>query len=221
MKTYSAIILLGGSSTRFNNQINKVYLKINEKPVFLHSVDTFLKDPDCDEIIIVYNKDDFELLKSFNLDNNIILTPGGNERYESVLCGALKAKNTYVIVHDGARPNINQELINRVKEELNNSYCVSLGVPVTDTIKKVDERVETISRTNLYYMQTPQGSNKDALINVLKKIKEEDEITDDLIAFEKYSDINPHIVLGDKNNIKITTYEDYEYVKFLMEKKDV
>ena len=70
-------------------------------------------------------------------------------------------------------------------------------------------------------MQTPQGSDRLELINVLKKIKKEDKITDDLMAFEKYSNIIPLIVKGEKSNIKITTYEDYEYMKYLMEKKDV
>lgn len=222
MMKYSAVILLGGSSRRFNGDINKVYLKVNDKPIFKYSVDVFLSDKDCEEIIIVYNKNDEEIISSFNLDKKIKLVVGGEERYESVLNGLEVATCSYVLVHDGARPLINLDLVNRVKEGLKKSKSVSLGVPVSDTIKMViDKSVKTIDRENLYYMQTPQGSYKEDLIKVLKKIKKEDKITDDLMAFEKYSDITPLIVLGDKNNIKITTNDDYTYIKYLMEKHNV
>ena len=221
MMKYSAIILLGGSSTRFSQDgTNKVYLMIGGKPLFQYSIDAFLSDEDCQEIIIVYNEKDLNILKSY-LKNDVKLVSGGINRYDSVLNGVKAASCTYVLVHDGARPNINLTLINRVKEGFKHSECVSLGVPVSDTIKKVDNGIKTISRENLYYMQTPQGSNREALIGVLNKIKEEDKITDDLMAFEKYSSIVPYIVLGDKNNLKVTTIEDYDYLKFLMEKKNV
>ena len=222
MMKYSAIILLGGSSRRFNGDINKVYLLVNDKPIFKYSVDVFLSDKDCEEIIIVYNKNDEKIISNFDFDKKVKLVTGGVERYESVLKGLEQVTLPYVLVHDGARPLINLDLVNRVKEGLEHARSVSLGVPVSDTIKMVDEKnVKTIDRDNLYYMQTPQGSYKDDLIRVLKMIKKEDKITDDLMAFEKYSDILPIIVLGDKNNIKITTNDDYDYVKYLMEKRNV
>lgn len=221
MMKYSAVILLGGSSTRFSKDgTNKVYLKILDKPLFQYSIDAFLSDEDCQEVIVVYNEKDLNELKTY-VQGNIKLVSGGKERYDSVLNGVMVASFPYVLVHDGARPNINLTLINRVKEGFKYSKCVSLGVPVSDTIKKVDNGIKTINRENLYYMQTPQGSDRQALIDVLKQIKEEDKITDDLMAFEKYSSIVPHIVLGDKNNLKVTTIEDFEYLKFLMEKKNV
>ena len=220
---YSAIVLLGGSSSRFHGDgTNKVYLEINKKPLFLYSVEAFLNDSDCEEVIVVYNKKDESIINKYVDNNKIITTLGGKERYESVVSGLKLARCTYVLVHDGARPFINQELISRVKEGLTKSRSVSLGIPVTDTIKKVEDGVvTTILRDNLYQMQTPQGSTRDDLVKVLSMIKKEDNITDDLMAFEKYSDINPLIVLGDKKNIKITTVEDYEYMKYLMEKKNV
>ena len=222
MMKYSAIILLGGSSRRFPNDINKVYLLINNKPVFLYSVETFLSDNDCDEIIIVYNEKDIDIINKYVFDQKVKLVPGGAERYLSVLNGLKMVKNTYVLVHDGARPNINLDLINRVKDGLLKSNSVSLGVKVSDTIKKdANGHIETIDRDNLYYMQTPQGSVTKDLINVLSQIKEEDKITDDLMAFEKYSKIEPLIVMGDKKNIKITTQDDFEYMKYLLENKDV
>lgn len=219
---YSAIILLGGSSKRFSGDINKVYLPVNDKPIFKYSLDVFLSDKDCEEIIIVYNKKDEKIISSFDFDKKVRLVTGGVERYESVLNGLEYVTLPYVLVHDGARPLISLDLVNRVKEGLEKSKSVSLGVPVSDTIKMVDGKsVKTIDRDSLYYMQTPQGSYKDDLMKVLKKIKKGDKITDDLMAFEKYSDITPLIVLGDKNNIKITINDDYAYIKYLMEKRNV
>lgn len=219
---YSAIVLLGGSSSRLNELgVNKVYLYVNKKPIFMHSVDIFKNDPDCSEIIVVYNKNDFDTVTQF-VSDDIKLVEGGSARYESVLNGIKEANNFYVLVHDGARPNINLELINRVKKGLSISNSVTLGVPVTDTLKKVTPTgVETINRESVYYIQTPQGSKRDSLIKCLSQVKKEDNITDDVMAFEKYSNVNPLVVLGDKNNIKVTTIEDYELIKFLMEKKDV
>ena len=219
---YSAIVLLGGNSRRFLGDTNKVYLPINNKPVFLYSVDAFLSDCDCDEVIIVYNKNDLNIIKSYHFSDKIKLVEGGIERYNSVINGLSIVKNPYVLVHDGARPYLNLDLINRVKEGLAKSHCVTLGVPISDTIKKKDNnQIETINRDNLYAIQTPQGSKTKSLKEVLSKVKDSDNITDDLMAFEKYSSVTPLIVLGDKKNIKITTNDDYEYIKYLMEKKDV
>ena len=122
-----------------------------------------------------------------------------------------------VIVHDGARPNIDIETIKKAIEESNTYRSLSVGVKVTDTIKKVDEgHCETIARDNLYYMQTPQISDKDLLIDVLNKVKKEDNITDDLMAIEKYSNVIPHITIGSSTNIKLTKQEDLDYLTYLL-----
>ena len=164
-------------------------------------------------------KNDYEELNK-HLDNlNVKLIEGGDNRHQSVLNGAKCAKCDYVLVHDGARPNINKDLINRIKDGLQKTKSVSLGVPVKDTIKEYKDGImKTIPRENLYYMQTPQGSYRLDLIKVLEQVKEEDSITDDLMAFEKYSNIKPLIVFGDDKNIKVTTLKDYEYLKYIMEK---
>ena len=223
MMKYSAIVLLGGSSRRFQNKgINKVYLPISDKPLFIYSVDLFLSDKDCNQVIVVYNKDDYDLVNTYLKNKNVCLVEGGTERYLSVLNGLKIANEDYVLVHDGARPNINLDLINRVKDCLTKAHCVSLGVRVKDTIKSCTNGVvTTIPRDNLWYMQTPQGSYRLDLIKALEQVKESDNITDDLMAFEKYSNEKPLIVEGDEKNIKITTISDYEYVKYLMEKKNV
>ena len=221
---YNLLLLLGGKSSRYGGDVNKVYCLINNKPIFLYSLDKFLEFKQIVKIIIVYNKSDFELLKNYLTpykQYNIELVQGGEERYLSVFNGLKKLSSdcTKVIVHDGARPNVSKETIAKAIEESNEYNSLSVGIKVTDTIKKViDGSMETISRDNLYTMQTPQITDKDLLIDVLSKVKEEDNITDDLMAIEKYSNVCPHITIGSKDNIKLTTQEDLDYLRYLLSK---
>ena len=143
---------------------------------------------------------------------------GGSERYKSVLNGIKNVNTEYVLVHDGARPLISQSMIDDLLEELKYSECVSTGLPITDTIKKIDENgnITTISRDSLYSVQTPQGSKTEMLKSALENVKDTDNITDDLMAIEKYTNITPKIVIGSKRNIKVTTIEDIELVKMYL-----
>ncbi len=218
---YSVILLIAGKGARCNLPLNKVFYEIDNKPLFTYSLDVFLKDNKCKDIVIVHSENDVdyvnESLKDYN-DCRIRTTYGGIERQNSVFNGLLKAKCEYVLVHDGARANINQILIDRVLEGFKVSDCVSLGVKVSDTIKKVTDKVETIERNDLYYMQTPQGAKTDLLKMCLEKAEaNNDVVTDDLMAIEKYSNVTPKIVLGNKTNIKVTTIEDIGLLKYYME----
>lgn len=218
---YSAILLIAGKGKRCNLDYNKVFFELNNKPLFLYSLDVFLHDDKCEEVIIVYNENDYNelksYLKSYN-DTRIKLVSGGAERQNSVLNGLMLVTSDYVLVHDGARANINQELINRVLNGFNYSDCVSLGLNVTDTIKKVSENVETVDRKNLYFVQTPQGAKTNVLIRCIQKANDENVlVTDDLMAVELYSDVTPKIVIGEKSNIKVTTLEDLSLLKYYME----
>ena len=222
---YNLLLLLGGKSSRFGGDVNKVYCLINNKPVFLYSLEKFLKFKEITKIIIVYNPQDLDKLneylsplKKYKFD----LVEGGEERFISVINGLkhLSDDCTKVIVHDGARPNIDIDTIRRAIDDSKIYSSLSVGVKVTDTIKKVDDNIcETIDRNNLYYMQTPQITDKELLIDVLNKVKKEDNITDDLMAIEKYSDVIPHITIGSSSNIKLTKKEDLDYLSYLLTKK--
>ena len=223
---YSAILLLAGQSTRFNadlnteytNYSNKVYEKVLDKSLFEYSLDVFENDDCCDKIIIVYNKNDEEILFNSIKSEKVIYALGGSERYKSVLNGLDYVKTEYVLVHDGARPLITKEMVNKVLDALKSSDCVSIGLPVTDTIKKVnnDGYITTVDRDSLYSVQTPQGAKTELLKYALNKCNDEDKITDDLMAIEKYTSIVPKIVLGNKTNIKVTTKLDLKLVELYL-----
>lgn len=218
---YSVILLIAGKGKRCNLDYNKIFFELNGKPLFLYALDVFRKDKKCEEIIVVYNENDFNILKEHLADyddKRIKLVAGGAERQDSVLNGLMVVTSDYVLVHDGARANINQNLINRVLEGFKESDVVSLGLNVTDTIKKVSEKFETVNRNNLYYVQTPQGAKTSVLIRCIQKANDDEVlVTDDLMAVELYSDIRPVIVQGEKSNIKVTTQEDLSLLKYYME----
>ncbi len=216
---YTAILLLAGKSSRFNASINKVYLIVNDKPIFYYSLKIFLEDNKCEKIIVVYNKNDQELLSKYILKSDKIkLVEGGSERFISVLNGLHHVCTEYVLVHDGARPLITMTMVNDVLTELEYTDSVSVGLQVTDTLKKIENgNITTISRDNIYSVQTPQGAKTNilmyALNQALKNVQSDGIITDDLMAIEKYTNVVPKIVLGNKYNIKVTTPEDLEIVK--------
>lgn len=218
---YSVILLIAGKGKRCNLNYNKVFFELNNKPLFLYALEVFMKDNKCDEIIIVYNENDLSILKKYlkdYSDTRIKLAIGGKERQDSVLNGLMLVTSEYVLVHDGARANINQELIDRVLNGFNESDVVSLGLNVTDTIKKVGEKIKTVDRSNLYFVQTPQGAKTNVLIRCIQKANEDEVlVTDDLMAVELYSAVKPKIVDGEKSNIKVTTQEDLSLLKYYME----
>ena len=217
---YNLLILLGGKSSRFSCDINKVYCLINNKPVFSYSLDKFLKFKEIEKIVIVYNKDDLELLNKYLLDYNdprIVLCEGGDERYDSVINGLKMVSCDKVIVHDGARPNVSLDAIRDVINASKDYSCVSLGLKVTDTIKEVKgDNIKTIDRNSLYSIQTPQITDYNLLKSCLGQIKKEDGITDDLMAIEKYSNVTPKIIIGNKYNYKLTTKEDLQLMEYLL-----
>ena len=219
--SYSAIVLVAGKGTRCDLPVNKVLYEVNGKAIFTYSLEVFLEDERCKKIIVVHSESDTLLVEKYlskYMDKRIVTTLGGKERQNSVLKGLAKVDTEYVLVHDGARANINRGLIDRVLEGFEKSDVVSPGVKVSDTIKKVTSKVETIDRSDLYYMQTPQGSKVEVLKSCLEKaINDNINVTDDLMAIEKYSNVIPKIVLGDKTNIKVTTLDDIELLKFYME----
>ena len=223
IKKYDAILLTAGKGERFGLPLNKIFYLIKNKAVFEYSLEVFLSDKRCGKIVIVYNEDDLNILNNFLAkydQSKIILCQGGSLRQESVMNGLEMCGSEYVLVHDAARPNIGIDLIDNVLLGLTTSDSVSLGVKVTDTIKKVTDTIETVERDNLYYVQTPQGSKREVLISALQKSKDV-VVTDDLSAIEKFTNVKPMIVEGRKNNIKVTTLEDVEILEFYLEKNNV
>ena len=203
---YSALICAAGSGTRMKLGYNKVYAKLNDGQMIIDkTINVFLNDIDCEEIIVVSDPDVFLEMHNGVIDQRITLVQGGSTRQESVYHGLVKVKNSYVMIHDGARPFLNQDLLDSIKNTL------TTEVPCKDTIKKViDGYVETTyDRSTLMAAQTPQAFKTDLILSCTKKAMEENYTgTDDASLVEKYSDVKVKAVEGSYANIKITTIED-------------
>ena len=230
MKT-TAIVLSAGRGTRMNSDVAKQYLPLKGRPVLFYCMDIFQKSF-IDEIILVCAEEDIEYCKDEIVDKYGFskvsrIVSGGKERYNSVYNGLCAISDisekdsgeSYVFIHDGARPFVDIDMLERVLDEVKVHKACITGVPVKDTIKVSDTDgfvCDTPNRASLYQVQTPQVFEykliKDAYKEVLDKEKELREkgvsITDDAMIVEAVSDAKVKIVEGSYRNIKITTPED-------------
>lgn len=211
MKT-TAIITAGGTSSRFGTG-NKLLEKIYGKEVIKYTIEAFEK-ADVDEIIISANKSIIpELSSMFNHK----ITEGGSTRQASVYNG-LKAieKSDYVLIHDGARPVITPEIINRTIDLVKEKNAVSVMTKTIDTIKEVQDGkiIKTIDRSKLYNTQTPQAFRYDLIMSAHEKLKGQN-FTDDAGMLEALG-YDVYIVDGSYKNIKITTQSDIELAKIFL-----
>ena len=126
---YSVVIVASGKGTRLNLGYNKVFYKLDQDTILDKSINLFKTDKDCNEIIVVTNKEDFNLL---NYHDNLIIVEGGKLRQESVYNGLVKVTNDYVMIHDGARPYLTMNLINDLKEKLTHVDACILSVKAVD-----------------------------------------------------------------------------------------
>ncbi len=211
MKT-TAIITAGGTSSRFGTG-NKLLEKIYGKEVIKYTIEAFEKS-DIDEIIISANKSIIpELSSMFNHK----ITEGGSTRQASVYNG-LKAAGQcdFVLIHDGARPVITPEIINRTIDLVKEKNAVSVVTKTIDTIKEVQDGkiIKTIDRSKLYNTQTPQAFRYDIIMSAHEKLQGQN-FTDDAGMLEALG-YDVYIVDGSYKNIKITTQSDIEIAKIFL-----
>ena len=219
-RTVTAIILVAGNSTRYGQNRNKNFEKINGQEVLTYSLKAFNVNQYVDNIIIAIKKEEEQQVENI-INHEILNKPlkiviGGNTRKDSVYNCITSTESDIVIIHDGARPMIKQEYINKCIENINEIKGVTIGVKSKDTIKITDENdivVSTTNRKNTWIIQTPQCFDRKTLLNMHEKYKNS-EVTDDCMLLEK-DDYKVKIIEGDYTNIKITTYEDLKIMSIL------
>lgn len=216
-KKVTAIVLVAGNSTRYGQNRNKNFEKINGKTVFEYSLEAFEKNKYIDNIIVGVKENEVPQVKGIiekTNYNNIQIVLGGAERKDTVYNCIRNTNSDIVIIHDGARPAIKQEYINKCVENMREFKGVTVGVKSKDTIKITDENnivINTTQRSNTWSIQTPQCFDR----NVLLKAHENSNgngITDDCMLLEE-NNYSVKILDGDYTNIKITTFEDLNIVK--------
>ncbi len=223
-----AIVLAGGSGRRMGNALPKQFLKVNERMIIEHTIDAFERSVRIDEIAVVTHPDYVEEMKGIIAANawkkvgRVLL--GGKERTDSTL-SALRAYtegDDRLLIHDGVRPLVSQEIIENVCDALMACDAVNVVIPAVDTIIEVRDgaMVAAPKRENLRQVQTPQGFKRAVLAQAFDRALEDPAFvaTDDCGVVFKYApDTTIKIVDGDTTNIKITYKEDLEFVKKILD----
>lgn len=221
----TAIIPAAGSSRRMGGG-NKLLMELDGVPVLGR---TLLALEACEiirEIIVAASEENIvayaELGKALGITKLTKVVKGGATRQESVYRAALEAsaEAKYLAVHDGARPLVTPEVVQKACEGAFLHTCAAAAVPVHDTIKKVqkDGRIEcTVDREELRAMQTPQAADKALLMAALQSAIEAGvTVTDECAALERMG-ARPVITEGSFENIKITTPADLIYGQAILE----
>ena len=222
MEKLAAVVLMAGSSVRFGGPKNKQFCLLNGKPVFAYSIETFAKQKNISDFVIVVNEDNKKDVQNYVSKNNINarLVLGGATRQESVdhaLAALNLDENDVVIIHDAARPLVDAFIINQVAKAAIEYGAATAYIEAVDTTAIQNERNEIVSfipRQSVAQIQTPQafkfGQLKQAHANV-----NSNDATDDCSLILKQNHI-VKLVKGDKKFHKITTIEDIKYLEGLL-----
>lgn len=216
----TAIVLAAGRGRRMESDIQKQYMQLAGRPLICHALDAFQKSG-VDEIILVTGtgEEEFcrkEIVDAYGFSKVAAVVPGGKERYDSVYEGLKAAAGSdYVLIHDGARPCVTEEIIQAAIDGAKVYKACVIAMPVKDTIKVADEQEfaqATPDRSRLWAIQTPQAFAYplvyDAYDRMLSGGSDLRDITDDAMVVERMTGEKVRLLRGSYENIKVTTPED-------------
>lgn len=224
LKLCGAVIVAAGSASRMGG-IDKVMAPLGGEPMIARTVRAFQNCDAIAKIVIVTRQDLILPITQLTRDMNkvVAVVCGGSSRQESVQLGlnALPEEIQLAAIHDGARPLVGWQLIDRVVRAANTYNAAAPAIPVKDTIKVVKGRVvdHTPDRAALFAVQTPQVFDFDLLRGALKKAELDGAaVTDDCSAVERMG-MTVKIVDGDERNLKVTTPLDLKIAQLLLEEE--
>ncbi|WP_373600632.1 2-C-methyl-D-erythritol 4-phosphate cytidylyltransferase [Paraclostridium bifermentans] len=221
------VIVAAGTGSRMNADINKQFIKLNDKEVIVHTIEKFYKNKNINDIVVVIREDEQEYFNENIINkykfNNIKIAYGGKERQDSVYNGIKKLDDNcdVILIHDGARPFVTNSIIENAIKEAKQHNAVVVGVKVKDTIKVVGENgnvIDTPNRSYLWSVQTPQVFKCDVITKAYEDAYNNNYYgTDDAMLVERIGyDIK--MVEGSYDNIKITTPEDLNFGEQILKK---
>jgi 2-C-methyl-D-erythritol 4-phosphate cytidylyltransferase len=219
-KKIGAVILAGGQGRRMHSDVQKQYMMLAGRPLITYALQAFEESP-VDEIVLVTGAGEEsyvrrEILEPFQIHRVCAVVPGGKERYHSVYEGLkMLPECDYVLIHDGARPLVDQEVIARaIDGALRYKACVA-AMPVKDTVKVADGEQfaeSTPDRSRLWQVQTPQAFSYSLIRSAYDCMMADSElqagITDDAMVVESQTACRVKLVEGSYRNLKVTTPED-------------
>ncbi len=230
----AAIVLAAGQGKRMNSPVAKQFMELEGRPLVVHSLQAFEDCPAVDTVILVTGAGEIsycreEVTERYGLKKVSAVIAGGAERYDSVFAGLEELRRAgfpedgAVLIHDGARPLVSEELILRAVDGAEQFHACAAAVPVKDTIKTADADgfcSGTLKRSELWQIQTPQAFLFGLIHHAYKKMFSGEEyrkdVTDDAMVVEKMTDRKVRLIAGDYSNIKVTTPEDMAVAAALM-----
>ena len=222
LKQCGAVIVAAGTASRMGG-IDKVMAELAGEPMIKRTVRIFQECDAISEIVIVTRPDLIKPIANLTagMEKVTAVVAGGKSRQESVGLGlnALSDKVKLAAIHDGARPLITWQVIDRVVRAAHSYGAAAPAIPVKDTIKVVEGGIvkNTPDRSKLQAVQTPQVFDFDLLRGALKKAAQDGaQVTDDCSAVELMG-MSVKIVEGDERNIKVTTPMDLKIAELLLE----
>ncbi len=212
------IIPASGSGKRFGGKTPKQFLKIDGKEVLALTLEKFNRIKLIDEIIISAGLEYFvktsSLIKKYNFTKVKKISEGGKRRQDSVYNALMNLEcndDDLILIHDAVRPFISQRKIIEIINHARKENCVIPGLPVAETIKRVDEKdfiTETIDRKNLWSIQTPQVFRYDILKKAFEKAYRENFTGTDEASIVENAGYKVKVIEGERGNVKITVRGD-------------
>ncbi|GAG14336.1 unnamed protein product, partial [marine sediment metagenome] len=204
---------------------DKPFIEIARKAILAHTLAALEESKVIDSIVVVIPHDKVKickkLVKKHRLKKVSSITPGGEERFDSVKCGLRKARDAdLVMIHDGARPFIEGALIKKVFTAAKKYGAAICATPLKQTLKMVSKNLfitKTLKRASLWEAQTPQAFRRNLIEEAYAQAKEKSP-TDDSSLVERLGH-KVKIVMGSHRNIKITTPEDLALARVLLKRK--
>lgn len=226
MSKTGVIVVAAGKGSRMGTTESKQYLRLQDKPVLIHTLEVFERSALVDEIVIVTGAEDVsrcqEWSAQYHLHKVTNVVAGGQDRQESVYNGLRQIQTEWVMVHDGVRPFVTEQDIQNCLQSAQQNGASVLAVPVKDTIKQVDVNrhiTGTPDRSTLWAIQTPQTFLHSQLVTAHHDAEANGfRGTDDAMLVERMG-ITVAVVEGSYTNIKLTTPDDLEYAAYLLERK--
>lgn len=221
-------ILAGGKGSRMNSNIPKQFIELNGKPIIIYTIEKFLNVEEVDKIVISvieeyidYTK---ELISKHLNTDKVVVIKGGSSRSESLMnvCKYIgQDSNDIILTHDAARPFVSEKIIRDNIEMIKKEEYDAVGtfIPAIDTIAEFKNGLlaNIPLRDNLYNVQTPQTFRVNELLNTYNSLtKEEQSILTDATKIYLLKNKKVGLVLGDRNNIKITTDFDLKLGNLLI-----
>jgi 2-C-methyl-D-erythritol 4-phosphate cytidylyltransferase len=228
MQKIVAIVVAAGTGSRMGAGINKQFINIKDKPLLYYTLLAFESNSEIDEIVVTAKMEEIQYIKDsiiakYRFHKIVDIIVGGKERQDSVY-NALKSikKCDIVLIHDGARPFVTNQIIQDGIEYTRLYGAAACGVVPKDTVKCRDNEgfsKGTLNREELFNVQTPQCFNYKLIVEAHEKCHDNNmRVTDDTAVLE-YLGHKIYLYQGSYDNIKVTTPEDLAIADRLVEKK--